>query len=238
MKKNEVHIFRKLWKGFLEVTCRLFYRNHSKKVCWYSHCVFLFTCFHIIPSISVFKSTQSRETKLFSRLCFIKLPSWFLLKCSLPKGKIRRILRVCICVHSENISRQLYRYTCVYLLYVYHVCVYVYIYIFVKADFSTREAFSVQFSRSLVSDSLRPHESQHARPPCPSSTLGVHSNSCPSSQWCHPAVSSSVIPFSCPNPSQHQGLFQWVNSSHEVAEVLGFQLQHQSFQWTPRTDLL
>ena len=54
----------------------------------------------------------------------------------------------------------------------------------------------VQFSRSVVSDSLRPHESQHARPPCPSPTPGVHSNSCPSTQWCHPAISSSVIPFS------------------------------------------
>ena len=59
---------------------------------------------------------------------------------------------------------------------------------------------SVQFSRSVVSDSLRPHESQHARPPCPSPTPGVHSDSCPSSQWCHPAISSSVIPFSCPQP--------------------------------------
>ena len=58
---------------------------------------------------------------------------------------------------------------------------------------------SVQFSHSVVSDSLRPHESQHARPPCPSPTPGVHSNSCPSSQWCHPAISSSVVPFSsCP----------------------------------------
>ena len=57
----------------------------------------------------------------------------------------------------------------------------------------------VQFSRSVVSDSLRPHESQHARPPCPSSTPGVHSDSRPSSQWCHPAISSSVVPFSsCP----------------------------------------
>ena len=55
---------------------------------------------------------------------------------------------------------------------------------------------SVQFSRSVVSDSLRPHESQHARPPCPSPTPGVHPNSCPSSRWCHPAISSSVIPFS------------------------------------------
>ena len=58
---------------------------------------------------------------------------------------------------------------------------------------------SVQFSRSVVSDSLRPHESQHAKPPCPSPTPRVHSDSRPSSQWCHPAISSSVVPFSsCP----------------------------------------
>ena len=58
---------------------------------------------------------------------------------------------------------------------------------------------SVQFSCSVVSDSLRPHESQHARPPCPSPTPRVHSDSRPSSQWCHPAILSSVIPFSsCP----------------------------------------
>ena len=55
---------------------------------------------------------------------------------------------------------------------------------------------SDQISRSVVSDSLRPHESQHARPPCPSPTPGVHWDSRPSSQWCHPAISSSVIPFS------------------------------------------
>ena len=61
---------------------------------------------------------------------------------------------------------------------------------------------SVQFSRSVMSDSLRPHESQHARLPCPSPTPGVHSDSCPSSQWCHPAISSSVVPLSsCPHPS-------------------------------------
>ena len=58
---------------------------------------------------------------------------------------------------------------------------------------------SVQFSQSVVSNSLRPHESQHARPPCPSPTTRVHSNSRPSSQWCQPAISSSVVPFSsCP----------------------------------------
>ena len=111
---------------------------------------------------------------------------------------------------------------------------------------------SVQFSRSVMFDSLRPHESQHTRPPCPLPTPRIYSNSCPLSRWCHPAISSSVVPFSsCPpeftqthvhwvddaiqpshllsspsppalNPSQHQGLFQWVNASHEVAEVLEF----------------
>jgi len=55
---------------------------------------------------------------------------------------------------------------------------------------------SVQFSRSVVSNSLRPHESQHARPPCSSPTPRVYPNSCPSSQWCHPAISSSAVPFS------------------------------------------
>ena len=63
----------------------------------------------------------------------------------------------------------------------------------------TKSFSSVQFSRSVVSDSLRPHESQHPRPPCPSPTPGVHPDSHPSSQWCHPAISSSVVPFSsCP----------------------------------------
>ena len=62
--------------------------------------------------------------------------------------------------------------------------------------FSCFQFSSVQFSRSVMSDSLQPHESQHARPPCPSPTPRVHSNSCPSSRWCHPAISSSVIPFS------------------------------------------
>ena len=85
---------------------------------------------------------------------------------------------------------------------------------------------SVQFSSSVMSDSLWSHESQHARPPCTSPSPGVHSNSRPSSRWYHPAISSSVSsPFPpAPNPSQHQSLFQWVNSSHEVAKVLEFQL--------------
>ena len=67
---------------------------------------------------------------------------------------------------------------------------------------------SVQFSRSAVSDSLWPHESQHTRPPCPSPTPRVYSNSCPSSWWCHPAISSSVVPFSfCPQSLPASGLF-------------------------------
>ena len=65
--------------------------------------------------------------------------------------------------------------------------------------FSIISISSVQFSRSVVSDSLPPHESQHARPPCPSPSPGFHSDSHPSSRWCHPAISSSVVPFSsCP----------------------------------------
>ena len=84
---------------------------------------------------------------------------------------------------------------------------------------------------------LRPDGQKLARLPWPSPTPRACSNSW--SRWCHPAISFSVIPSPpAPNPSQHQGLFQWVNSSHEVAKILEFQLQHQSFQWAPRTDLL
>ena len=98
---------------------------------------------------------------------------------------------------------------------------------------------SVQFSHSVVSDSLQLHESQHARPPCPSLNPGVHSNSCPLSQWCYPAISSSVYPFSsCLQSFLESGSFQWLSSSHQVAKVLEFQLQHQSFQWIFRTDFL
>ena len=66
---------------------------------------------------------------------------------------------------------------------------------------------SVQFSRSVMSDSLWLHESQHERPPCPSPTPGVYSNTCPSSRWCHPSISSSVIPFSCPQSLLASGSF-------------------------------
>ena len=67
---------------------------------------------------------------------------------------------------------------------------------------------SVQFSRSVMSDSLQPHEPQHARPPCPTPALRVHPNPCPSSRWCHPAISSSVVPFSsCPQSLPASGSF-------------------------------
>ena len=88
---------------------------------------------------------------------------------------------------------------------------------------------SVQFSRSVVSDSLRPHESQHARPPCPSPTPGVHSDSHPSSQWCHPAISSSVIPFSSCSQSLPASesfpmsqLFAWGGQSTGVSALASF----------------
>ena len=83
---------------------------------------------------------------------------------------------------------------------------------------------SVQFSRSVVSDSLQPHGLQHARPPSPSPTLGVYSNSYPLSQWCHPIFSSSVIPFSSRLPSfpasgsfQTSQLFAWGGQSIGVS---------------------
>ena len=83
---------------------------------------------------------------------------------------------------------------------------------------------SVQFSCSVVFSSLRPHELQHARPPCPSQTSGVYSNSCPLSRWCHPASSSSVVPFSsCPQSLPASGsfpmsqLFTWGGQSIRVS---------------------
>ena len=88
---------------------------------------------------------------------------------------------------------------------------------------------SNQISRSVVSDSLWHHESQHARPPCPSPTPGVHSDSRPSSQWCHPAISSSVIPFSsCPQslPASESfpmsQLFTWGGQSTGVSALASF----------------
>ena len=94
---------------------------------------------------------------------------------------------------------------------------------------------SVQFRHSVMSNSLGPHGLQHTRPTCPSPTPRVCTNSCPLSRWCHPTTSTSPPTFDL---SQHQGLFQGVSSSCQVAKVLEFQLQHQSFQWIFRTDFL
>jgi len=104
-----------------------------------------------------------------------------------------------------------------------------------SGSFYLRASFSMLllllFSCSVMSTSLRPHGWQHSRLPCPSLSPRVCSNSCPLSQWCHPTISSSVIPFPFAlSLSQHQGFFQRVGSSNQVAKVSELQLHHQSFQ--------
>ena len=96
-----------------------------------------------------------------------------------------------------------------------------------------------QFSRSVVSDSLWPHELQHARPPCPWPSPGVHSNSCPSSQWCHPAISSSVVPSSSCLQSlpasesfRMSQLFAWGGQSTRVSALASFPSK-KSQGWSP-----
>ena len=96
-----------------------------------------------------------------------------------------------------------------------------------------------QFSRSVVSNSLWPHESQHTRHPCPSPTTRVYPNSCPSSWWCHPAISSSVVPFSsCPQSLPASGsfpmsqLFTWGGQSFGVSASASV-LQMNTQDWTP-----
>ena len=98
---------------------------------------------------------------------------------------------------------------------------------------------SDQISHSVVSDSLRPHESQHSRPPCPSPAPGVHWDSHPSSHWCHPAISSSVIPFSsCPQPVAASEsfpvsqLFAWGGQSTEASALASFPPK-KSQGWCP-----
>ena len=98
---------------------------------------------------------------------------------------------------------------------------------------------SVQFSSSVVSDSLRPHESQHTRLPCPSPSPRVHLNSRPSSRWCHPAILSSVIPFSsCPQSLPVSGsfsmsqLFAWGGQSTGVSALASF-LPKNTQDWSP-----
>ena len=110
--------------------------------------------------------------------------------------------------------------------------------IFYSVPFLNLLFSSVQFSRSVASDSLRPNELQHARPPCPSPTPGVHSDSRPSSKWCHPAI-SSVIPFSsCPQslPASESfpvnQLFACSGQSTGVSALASF-LPKKSQGWSP-----
>ena len=109
-----------------------------------------------------------------------------------------------------------------------------FIYLFMYINIS-----SVQFSRSVVSDSWRPHEPQHARPPCPSSAPGVHPSPCPLSQWCHPTISSSVVPFSsCPQSLRASEsfamsqLFAWGGQSTGASTLASF-LPKKSQGWSP-----
>ena len=92
-----------------------------------------------------------------------------------------------------------------------------------------KKKHSVQFSRSVVSDSLRPHKLQHVKPPCPSPISGVHSNSHPLSQWCHPAISSSVVPFSSCRQSLPASesfpmsqLFTWGDQNTGISALASF----------------
>ena len=114
-----------------------------------------------------------------------------------------------------------------------------YHHIFSKSSFFQAQFSSVQFSRSLVSDSLWPHELQHTRPPCPSPTPWIHWDSHPSSQWCHQAISSSVVPFSsCPQslPASESfpmsQLFAWGGQSTGVS-ALESVLPKKSQGWSP-----
>ena len=104
---------------------------------------------------------------------------------------------------------------------------------------ATFQFSSVQFICSVMSDSLQPRESQHARPPCPSPTPRVHSNSYPLSRWCHPAISSSVVPFSsCPQslPASESfpmsQLFTWGGQSPGVSALASF-LPKNTQDWSP-----
>ena len=125
--------------------------------------------------------------------------------------------------HSKEIL--LHWTTDIWVLFVMFISKHMYICTYVSLSRLSRLiCTSIQFSRSVVSYSLRRHELQHARPPCPSPTPGVHPNSCPSSQWCHPAISSSVVPFSsCPQSLPASGsflmsqLFAWGGQCIEVS---------------------
>ena len=102
------------------------------------------------------------------------------------------------------------------------------------------DSFSlVQFSRSVVSDSWQPHEPQHARPPCPSPTPGVHPNPCPLSRWCHPTISSPVIPFSsCPQSFPASQSFQMSKLFPSGGRSIGVSASISVLPMNNQTDLL
>ena len=102
-------------------------------------------------------------------------------------------------------------------------------------------SLSVQFSRLVVSKYLPPHDPQHDRPPCPSPTPRVHPNPCPLSQWCHPAISSSVVPFSsCPQSFPESGSFQMSQLFASGGQSTGVSASASvlPMNWNPRTDFL
>ena len=99
--------------------------------------------------------------------------------------------------------------------------------------------FSVQFSHSVMSNSLRPHGLQHIRPPCPAPIPGVYSNSCPLSWWCHPTISSSVIPFSSHlQPFPRSGTFQMSQLFSSGGQNIGVSAPSSPFQRIFKTDFL
>ena len=120
----------------------------------------------------------------------------------------------------------------------YHIVLLLFIFVSVTSTRMLSLWVSVQFSCSVVSDSLQPHELQYARPPCPSPTPRVHSDSCPSSQWCHPAISSSFVPFSCPQsllasesfPMSQR--FEWGGQITGISALASF-LPKKSQGWSP-----
>ena len=119
----------------------------------------------------------------------------------LPGSSVHGILQERIIFLTQGSNPDLLCLSCIGRLVLYHLC-----------------HLGVQFSHSVMSDSLWPHGLQHTRPPCPSPTPGACSNSCPSNRWYCPITSFSVIPFSsCLQYFPASGLFQWVHSSHQVA---------------------
>ena len=110
---------------------------------------------------------------------------------------------------------------------------------YTKTRGGSSTSWAVQFSQSVVSDSLRPHESQHTRPPCPLPTAGVYANPCPLSQWCHPTTSSSVVPFSsCPQSFPASGSFHMSQLFTSGGQSIGVSASTSVLPMNTRADLL